>query len=66
MTTLHLPIGATADTLIRCICRELPDVDVTIFNRIIHDPKSDGADVIQALIRAREDVKLEWDMGGLK
>ena len=62
MTILHLPIGATADTLIRCICRDLPDIDRRIFNRVIDDPEKDGADVVDALLKARDDVRLEWEI----
>ena len=58
MTTIELPIGATADTLKRCICNQLADLDPTIFDAV---PHGDAAGVLLALLRTREDVKIVWN-----
>ena len=54
--TITLPIGATADTLKRCIYRALPTIDPAIFDRA-----QSAADVLLALNQAREDIQVRWE-----
>ena len=58
MTTVTLPIGASDDTLKRCIYLQVPDIDPAIFDRV---PRGDAAGVVRELIEGRPDVKVEWD-----
>ena len=58
MITIHLPAGATADTLRRAICHELPDVTPALLQAL--DRAVDAAGVLLALLRAREDITVKW------
>ena len=58
MSTIKLTFGADADTLKRCICKQLTDLDPTIFDAV---PHGDAAGVLLALLRTREDVKIAWN-----
>ena len=57
MTTIKLTFGADADTLKRCICKQLADLDPTIFDAV---PHRDAAGVVSKLLEKRPDVKPDW------